>query len=182
MTEMTDYAVRFTISTDTFEHAQQVMGERLNHDEDLGFDYTISGGQLSTLLPPEPPTPELVQTISEHPGWVYESPEGYPRAQCVGCGETEPVELTRKQLGRNGDDWYAQHLAGVLTRAGYVEALEPEYALFRDGAEDVEFNEVTDKPWTNREEFLAATAGEPENVLRLERRVGEWNEIKGTGE
>ena len=36
---------RFTfilnVETDTAEHAEQVVGERLGHDEDYGFDYSV---------------------------------------------------------------------------------------------------------------------------------------------
>jgi len=38
---MTEFRYLVIVTTDTREHADQVMGERLNYDEDFGFDYTI---------------------------------------------------------------------------------------------------------------------------------------------
>lgn len=42
---MTDSHIRFTftvlVKAPTLEQAKQVMAERINHDEDLGFPYTV---------------------------------------------------------------------------------------------------------------------------------------------
>lgn len=37
-----DYTFTITVTTDTIDHANQVIAERLGHDEDYGFDYTIT--------------------------------------------------------------------------------------------------------------------------------------------
>ena len=38
---MIDFQYTVVVTTDTQEHADQVMAERVEHDEDYGFDYTI---------------------------------------------------------------------------------------------------------------------------------------------
>lgn len=38
---MADYVYAVTVTADSPEEAAQVMAERLNHDEDYGFDYTV---------------------------------------------------------------------------------------------------------------------------------------------
>lgn len=35
-----------TVTTDSQEHAEQVLSERLLHDEDYGFDYTVNYAEL----------------------------------------------------------------------------------------------------------------------------------------
>lgn len=38
---MNEYSYIVTVRTDTPEHADEVMSERCNYDEDYGFDYQI---------------------------------------------------------------------------------------------------------------------------------------------
>jgi len=38
---MTDYRYSVIVTTDTREHANQVMVERINYDEEYGFDYQV---------------------------------------------------------------------------------------------------------------------------------------------
>lgn len=38
---MPRFAFIVTVETDTADHADQVMAERLSHDEDYGFDYSL---------------------------------------------------------------------------------------------------------------------------------------------
>lgn len=48
---MTDYIYTVTVNTDTYDHAEQVMSERLGPDEDYGFDYTVEWkGDVSAEL------------------------------------------------------------------------------------------------------------------------------------
>ena len=39
---MPAFTFTVTVYTDTAGHAEQVMQERIMHDEDLGFDYTVN--------------------------------------------------------------------------------------------------------------------------------------------
>ena len=41
MTEPRRYRYEVIVLTDSRDHADQVMGERLGYDEDYGFDYTV---------------------------------------------------------------------------------------------------------------------------------------------
>lgn len=44
---MPDFTLTVTIECDTIEQAQQVAAERLGHDEDYGFEYTIGYGEIT---------------------------------------------------------------------------------------------------------------------------------------
>lgn len=39
--EMSEFVYTVVVSADNKEQAEQVMRERLDHDEDYGFDYTL---------------------------------------------------------------------------------------------------------------------------------------------
>ena len=58
---MADYAYVVTVTADSEEQAAQVMAERINYDEDYGFEYGISF--------------ETGRTVTEwgfrHPGWPH---------------------------------------------------------------------------------------------------------------
>jgi hypothetical protein len=43
-TEPSVFHFLVTVETDTVEHAEQVMAERINPDEDYGFEYTVDWG------------------------------------------------------------------------------------------------------------------------------------------
>lgn len=46
--EVAKFGYLVTVQTDSEDHAEQVMAERLGHDEDYGFDYTVTYSATST--------------------------------------------------------------------------------------------------------------------------------------
>ena len=52
---MAYYNYLVTVQTDTQEHADQVMAERIYHDEDYGFEYRMAFGRHheEAPIPPE---------------------------------------------------------------------------------------------------------------------------------
>ncbi len=71
---MADYVDAVTVTADSPEEAAQVMAERLNHDEDYGFDYTVGFEPMEQVVEAET-WEDAILRAEQSSGWHWEAKE-----------------------------------------------------------------------------------------------------------